>query len=602
VKIRYAVPAAALFLAVTLAAPAGPSGPNRLISLLPVESNLIFLVEDIPGFLESWPTTPLGKTWNDPEVKQFLAPMRDNMELDRWEEIVLEGTGYELSEILDGFTGPAAIAVLDLQEMIEAEKTGADPPILALAEIGGDGEILRELLAADLESSREEADEGVQIEAAEEETDFWAIVDGVAVFTGSKDLLQRTVASIKEEGGADSLAARRSFQAFRTRFSPYDVMLYLNVAEFVPLVMESIGEEEAKQLEETGPPAAPNPFGITTETVFDALGLEKIHGLALSYRLGEKVTRIDMGITYEEGAGVVRFLESYRSGPVDLPAFIPENVLDASVSNFSFTMAWQAVREVLQAMSPQVGGLLDIQLAQLKAGTGIDIENSLLSSLGEQLIAASFRRPAGGLGGDTTIGEPDQLFGISLTDRQGLEMVLELAKTMAATWGFVFEEHEFLDQTIYVSRMPAAPPGEAAGDDPAAADSPQGLSYALTPDYLFISAGTTEPIRTVLSRIRKPGRSVWIRPEVRAAIEAYPGTASVISYQDFASLIMQVFEGFVAMQQLGDQSGEAPDAICDPDKLADQKVLDRYIGVAVGATVREKGGFYFTSRVHAADQ
>jgi hypothetical protein len=618
--VRNVLAASALALAVTAAA-ADPAGPNRLIPLLPAESEVVFLIEDIPEFLVSWPSTPLGRTWNDPAVKRFLAPMRDDMELDRWEEIVREGTGYELSEILDSFTGPAAVVILSTKEMMESEEAGAEPPMLALAEIGGDGEILRELLAVDLESSQEEAEEGLQIEPAEEEfrgetlhfwreitadgeteTNFWAIVDNIAVFAGSKDLLHRTVSGIKEDSGGASLESNQSFQSIRTRFSPYDVLLYLNVAEFVPALMESIREEERKQREAAGETAKPpNPLGITNEAVYEALGLDALHGVTFAYRLGEETSRIDLGITYDEAPGIVRIMEAYRPGPVELPQFIPDDVLDASISNFSFPMTWKAVREILQRMSPQLDGMMEMQLAQLKMNTGIDIEGSLLSSLGERFVDASFRKPAAGPGGGDTIGEPDQLFGIALADHQGLELVLELAKNMAGPFGFAFDEQEFLDQTIYVSKMPAAPPG-MEGEDPAAGPAtPPGFSYALTPDYLFISVGTSEPIRTVLSRMRQPGRSIWARPEVQVALEAFSDTASGISYMDFASLIMQIFEGFVAVDQFGElEEKEAIGDICNPDALPDQKVLEKYLGLAVGAIFREKGGLYMTTRVHAA--
>lgn len=589
---------------------------RKLESLLPSHPGIVVVIADAPGFLESWPGTPLGKTWEDPQVKKFLAPMRESMQLDRWEELIQGETGYEWADILAGFSGSAALAITDLDRFMKEEEPGSDFPAVAVAEVPEGGEVLEGLFRKALASSREEAAEGVQIEDSreefqgetihvwrsisgegEKEINFWAVVDRIAVVAGTRDLLERTVSNIKKGGASPSLEENAGYRAFRNRNASSDLLFFLDAKRFLLPILEGAAEEaERERTKKQEPGTPPPPFHLSVQAVLDALGLDSFHGVGMAARLGESVMQFDMGVTYGEGKGLVQLFDAYTPGPVDLPKFIPDDVLDVNVYNFSFPIFWEAIRGILQGISPEMGSLVDLQLQQLKANGGIDIEGSLFSSLGGQVVMATFRPPGGLPGGERGIEAADRLFGFSLRERQGIELVLEWIKNMAGAAGTAFDGQEFLDQTIYTARA-AAPPGEGteSGESP-----DQGFSYALTADYLFMSTGSTEPIRTVLSRLRKPGRSIWARPEVRSALEAFPDTASAISYQDFASMIRLVFQAFVTMQQLGGDSGEGPEEICDPDELPDKSVLDRYLGVGVGAMIRERGGLFSTFRLHAA--
>ena len=168
------------------------------------------MVDDVPSLLSSWPRSPLSQIWNDPQMKRFFAPLRADMEIDRWESAVEETVGYPLSEVLGGFTGQAAL-VLVVDETVE---DASEPPFegVIVARFGENRAIVEALMAADFEHDYgEETEEGVRIEVVEqefegetlfvrtaidddgeeEERDVWAIVDGYALTGVSKPLMKK---------------------------------------------------------------------------------------------------------------------------------------------------------------------------------------------------------------------------------------------------------------------------------------------------------------------------------------------------------------------------------------------------------------------------
>ena len=55
----------------------------QLEAVISADTDMVLVIDDVPRFLERWSESPLGRAWNDPQVKRFLAPMRDDMEIDR---------------------------------------------------------------------------------------------------------------------------------------------------------------------------------------------------------------------------------------------------------------------------------------------------------------------------------------------------------------------------------------------------------------------------------------------------------------------------------------------------------------------------------------
>jgi hypothetical protein len=615
---RFIVPFT-LVLFVAIAA-ATTSAADRLEAIIPADTDMVLMIDDVPRFLERWSESPLGRAWNDPQMKRFLAPMREGMEIDRWEETVRGETGLELDEILGAFTGQVALLLPDMQQIIEAAEDDDPEQVAVLAEVGEDDEVVRRLLQLDLDSSRDELEENEKLEEVEEEfqgeilhvrrltttdgeeeSEGWAIVEGFAVMAEPKSYLQQIVGALKERASDSPLKENPGFRKVRGRVPATDLLLYFNFSSVLPMIEEII----KKDLDN---PEAPNPMGLTGQAVLDALAFDAIQSFFVSTTMLDGATHIDVGLQYTANRGLLKIL-AFEPGPVQLPDFLPDDAVEASVANFSLPKMWQAVKEILGAINPGFSGMLEMQLAQLNATHGFDLEKGVFGSLGNRIVAAKYLRPAEEPGETPSLEVLDQIFGIALTDRQSLEMGLEALKSMAGAGGELFEVTEYLDQTIFTltQEMPSEPGAPA-----------QRLAYTLTDDYLLLSTGTQAPLRAAVSHGSRRGKKLWDRPEVKRAMKALPPNASGLSFYDVERMLRSAIEGCGTVESLMQQDAESVDTeeeseadaaeeeaepeFCDPAAKPNPSTIGKYFGPAVGAQYKDGGGFYSTVRlIHPSD-
>jgi len=532
--------------------------------------------------------------------------MREDMEIDRWEEIVRGETGYELSEIIGSFTGQVAVIFPDLMGLMEEVDTiEGDTQLAIIAAIGEDDSILRALLQLDLEFSQEDLGEDEKYEEVEEEfqgvtlhvrkqttlegveeQEGWAVVDGFALMAEPKSYLQELVATIKKGGTDSPLRDSEGFRKMRNRVSAVDLLVYLNFEAFLPIIEEGIREGMRSEQQQSD---QPDPMGITPEAVIDSLALDSIQSVFGSMKILDDATQVDFGVQYAEDRGVIKIL-ALLPGPVEPPDFIPEDALSLSVANFSVKQAWEALKEMFRVVSPDFADMMEMQLHQLAAESGFDLDKGIFGSFGDRLFAAEFAPPPEQPGEGASFAALDQLIGLSVTDRQSLEMGLEALKSLIGAGGELFESSEYLGYTIYRMKQPL----------PGAAENPSRvLAYALTEDHLLLSIGTDAPLRAALSRQNKPGRNVWDRPDVRKALEGLPPKASGLSYYDVEGLLRTAIDSCSALQTMvGEEEGEDETAaLCDPEAKPDAATIRKYFGLALGAQYKDGGGFYGTVRL-----
>jgi hypothetical protein len=241
---------------------------------------------------------------------------------------------------------------------------------------------------------------------------------------------------------------------------------------------------------------------------------------------------------------------------------------------------------ILGEIMPAFPGLYRMQVTALNARLGFNVEESLLSSLGDGLVSCDSFRPAERPGAGSSIEAIDEVYGLSVTDRQTLEMALEALKDTFAPGGEIFEEREYLDTVIHVLETPL--PAETEG-------APESfLAYALTDEYLFLSQGSTAGLETLLSRLKKPGRSIWQREEIRTAIERLPPGASALGVLDMASLVDGMFGAMVAVV---DYAEPEEGVYWDREARPDLRYLRRKAGIAVSGMYKDGGSLSYTLRL-----
>jgi len=588
-------------LLILLATPGHAEGPTRLETILPIDSALVLMIEDVPAFLETWPESPLGSVWNDPQVKRFFQPLRERMQLDRWEELTRETTGFPLSEILSKLGGQAAILLHDF-ETVDSWDEETLVPVALVAVVPDGGEMLEALMGLDLENQRSELEEGVRFEEFEEEfrgetihirkrlsedgeriEEGWGMIDGYAVVAQPKELFLEIVANIKDGGADRTLSRNAAFTQLKKRGSQGDVLLYCDLTPLISLLEASFAEE--------GSSGEPNPFGVTTDKIFDSLGLRNLEGLYVSARLAKSETVVDAGLLYGDDSGIVKLL-AYRPGPVDLPSFVPDGVATAGVSNFSIPQAWQVLRELLNTLGP-ASGMLDMYLQQFSTSAGFDLEESLIGSLGDHMVSAQFYKQPSEPGETPSLDEMENLLGIALNDRQTLEMALEGLKGMLGPGLELFDEREYLGQTIYVTKDAVLGAAQPEGS-PAAQ-----IAYTLTDEYFLMAFGSSAPIESVLSQGDRARGSIWKRKDVRTALGRLPRDAASLMYYDVASLMGAALKSIATVQEFAgsdEEDSEESGQLCDPEALPGAETLGQYFGIGVGAIEKGPGGLFITFR------
>jgi hypothetical protein len=572
--------------------------PVPLDAVISAESDLVLLVESVPNLVKNWSEGPLALTWKDPQVMRFFAPLRDEMQVDRWEELTEEATGYTLTDILDSFVGQAAFVLPDLRDVAAAEG-GEDrlPRMAVVAEIGQNRETIVGLLTKDLERQQREAAGEVQYREIEEEYEGetlhirqtlsgesleehggWAIVDTFAVTASQRDYLEELVANLKRQGSPTPLSGTDAYRKMKRRTPESDLLLYLSFHNIPGILVEVLEGEESEE-------AQPNPLGLQPEAVVTALGLDAVEGVYLSGLSMGGATQIEFGLLADPGAGVSKLL-AYLPGPVSLPAFIPDQAVSAGASNFSIPALWDALKEIIRGVNPGLLAFAEMQLQQLSTNAGLDIERGVMESLGTSLVTAEFVGTAEQTGGQPSLETLEKLFAISVTDRQRLEMALEAMKALVGPGQDLFETREYLGTTIHVGGLPqTADPNQPRSS----------FAYALTETHLLASFGSTAPLETALAMMREPKKTIWSRPEVKDALDALPGGSSAVAVYDMPALIASFFNGLAAAQKMteGEEAEEEDGMVlCDPEAVPDVRTLEWFFGVAVSAVYKDGDGLF----------
>jgi hypothetical protein len=588
------------------------AGATRLETAIPGETDVVLMVDDLPRFLARWPASPLGRAWNDPQVKRFLAPMREEMEIDRWHEEVLGATGIELDEILAGFTGQVALLLPDFESAMNSEEQGGGLAQVAMLAHVADGDLVPRLMKLDLEDTRKGLSEDQKIEEIEEEFlgetlhvrrtitadgeqegDGWAIVDGVAIVAEPKSYLQSLVGALKGKSSATPLAESPGFTKMRGKVQVQDLLVHMDSSAFVPAIEEAIRTSLDN-------PEEPNPMGLQSGPVISALALDTIESIFLSTTLLDRATHVDMGLLYGADRGVVKLL-AIDPGPVKMPAFLPNDAVEASVGHFSFPRMWATLKEMLVAMNPALSGMMEAQLAQLSTTYGVDVEKGIFGSMGNEIFTAKYLRPSEEPGQAPSFGAVDELTGIAITDRQSMEIALEALKSMIGIFSGgveMFDSTDYLGHTIFTIKEPI--PSDVPGGEPSL------WSYALTESHAMFCVGTLEPLKAAVSGQGKRDRQIWNRPEVKRAVKALPAGASGLSFYDTETLLRTAIDGCGSLEWLMDESEESAEAdegeplepeICDPDAKPDPSTISRYFGPAVGAQYKDGGAIRGTVRM-----
>lgn len=573
-----------------------------LVSLVDENAPLVLSIHDVPQMVKNWEGSPWSKTWNDEQMKKFLAPFRSQMKVDQWSDECKAATGYTLAELIEFATGEALFALTNADFSIDGEQDRDKRPLLFALEVGDNAGKIEKLIAENDEKqhaiTRIEEFSGVKLHvyAVSEKdatADFsWAMVDGVWLFSLSKTELTKTVDALKNGKMAAPLGGSERFLRVKKETDDANVTFLVNIQSLQPLIKTAL-EAKAKQ-------SGSNTLGLPPETLLSVLGVDVLRDLYLGVAMGEGATDFTGGLTYSECKGFLRIL-AYQDGPAPKPDFVSAKWITATTARFSLFEAYTAIRSLAEGLNPILASMVQPQIKNLNQQLGIDIERDLLGSLGNELIVANAMRPGATADTPTPLSEFDQLYALSLKNPTAFTNAVDALKRMAGPQAEkLFVKREYLGQAIYTYEKEGAPAGQ------------KGFSYAITPKYVFIAAGTSAVIETALQGLSGKQPTLWQLPEVKAALADVPEKAMTIEYQNTRAMIGGLIENFVQMasmfaarqQAASENDDDEPTGTAkknlslDISAKPDAATIAKYWSTASGYAWRDSQGLYFHSKLN----
>ena len=318
--------------------PAAPKVP--LVNLVDDQTLFAISISDTPALLRGWDAGPIAATWNDPQVSKFLAPTREKLKIDQWDEEAKTATGLTVRELLALAEGEALVALPSFSfTRIEGD---TPPPVLFALEVGGQGAKIEKILAdsAAKKSIKEESEtfSGVKVnlrpvekpKSASDTSDdvpaganapddsakvdepptivAWAIVDGVWLISNEKETVFAAINTLQQGGHATALGKSERFLRTRQRIGDAQALVYVNFPAIYPLIKEAVAAVKAASA------GKPNMLGIDAESVFNALGLDALGESYAALSVNETETRLACGLAYTEERGLLKLL-AYQPGP-----------------------------------------------------------------------------------------------------------------------------------------------------------------------------------------------------------------------------------------------------------------------------------------------
>ncbi len=607
--IRIPLPSAIAIILVFIAATTGQAAVDDLTDVVPTGAPVVYYVADVPGAMDQWEGSPLAGLWNDPQVQTFFAPLREELQIDRWNEMVRRETGYELDEIMEMFTGDMVVYLEDISVILDEGAEDVDLSMAMLVKVGDNAAKLEKLILEQQEKLAETDEEATEdssestheireyrgidlhVESLFDDEELtgetgWAMVDGVWAFASPIETLERAVAGILDGGVDDPLRSGINFSTISSHTRKADSWLFIDIDPWVPMLRSAM-EEGLAAAQEAG-----SPFPVDPATLMEALGIEAMQALFATVDFEGQKMGMDFGLTYTENRGLVKLL---AYGPKQAPRsdFIPLDSDSFTAANFDFPTSWSALVDIINGINPALMGMAAMQLQSMaqNAGAELDLRRDLLENLTGEMVSIQNLE---GLIGDTLAEvqlEQDQVFALGIKQREAAENAIETIKGMVGQGSQFFSEREFEGHTIFTLDLPQAE-GEAPGRD---------IAYVITDAHLLISVGSPATLEKVLLKFGTKGKSVWMLPPVRRALGHLPEGGAALQYQDLTSIGDLVFHAIALADGIKTEDGEEFQ-ICDPSAVPDSGIVGKYFSSGVSGVWKDDRSLVIRALVLPADK
>lgn len=585
------------------AAVAAGAATPRFETILPENTFFCVKIENMKQFYKKWQKHPIHKLFENPQVLKLLRSpkgihlkAREKQKKDMtFSERFEKEMGVKPDRLPVLFPGQWVLAMsdFDVKSILDQKKSfdPADLPLVILMKYNGDLKTIESIIRSSARyDEKEEGDrhriivekyQGAKLFIEEIDKDKkttrdaggYAFIGDVMIMAPNVDRLKEMVLRFKDRP-EDSFYTSRRFARARDRIKGSDAYVYLHFGKIVDLIEAAVKKTEEKK--KNAKKGQANFSMVSSDLLLKTLNLKALDGFFAGMTMDNRETAVNSGLMLNSRKGIASLFQ-YKKGKLPQPAYIPDDVVRASVSNFNLSALYTNFENLLMQGLPVLGGMYQGYLSQLKTKTGVDIREGLIANLGSEVTSVTLPIPASATpGSDALTSLNRQLFAVKIKDRQGFEMALEGIKPLLGG-ADRFEKRNYLGYTIYsLKRAPSA------GKKTTGAFS---FSYAVTDNTFFFCTGSPNVLQKILAMTKKPGKTLWHDPLVRKARQQLPGGNVNFSYMD----INQMLNDFIESVRSRQTKSSSHDNSIDFDAL--EKGAD-FPYALISQTYIEKDGLY----------
>ena len=545
--------------------------------LVEEDVELFLSIRNLTELREQWSGHPMAAVFKDEALLEWFESKSsfktDGDESTGFFEEIDKVFGLSPDEFFELFPGQVSLAFYTISDQLL--KNDKRMEFILMAEFTETKERLDELMQIQFERNarmQKEANSLVEHELIEEtfmgetlyfdETfdgektyveDGYALVDGILVLATPESRLREAVEKIKE-GAATPLSSAGPYKRSREHSGRGDVGFYLNLTQWMPTLNTALGNLPIYD--------ALTLFGITAQSLQSALSLESMEGFFMDFDLVEDGILAYNGLLYREKSGLLSLME-YVDGELPQAGYVPETVINSSVTLFDLSALYRNLEKILGNASPYLVSMLDIQMQNIQTNTGVDLRTGILENFGTQIVAFSVLKE--GASNITEVLQPQQIITIDIKDAEAFSQALNALIDSAQMIRPMIEESTFEGETLYSIVVPNEPPQMTTE-----------IHYTITRSKFILNIGHIGLLHNVLSEIGQEGYGFWQKPEMLALFERIEKPHAVArGYYDIEQFIEPFFKTLAASGSLGDvpesiQSGKVPESLQGPFRLVSE--------------------------------
>ena len=532
----------------------GLSAGTKLLDRIPGDSLLVVSVDDWSDFSEKIEDGPFGLFSKSPAWSKMNEWMEDKLESGFGEkEAALEEMMEQMKDWKDSLDGGMAMSMGGFEKMAGMLSDGTNfkdmppPTVIFLLETEKtDKDLVKTLRWMKKEVKRTGGNFGWDRSTIEGTEVHWIgnnkskDNEKAAVFVNDKilHLIFGGEEPVREAlflgAGAGSSKAISDNDRYLDLFDEIgegDARLFMN---FKPLVamMEKLVEDPKFELPE-------NPFGMKTEALMEALGLDSMDCLGLQIDPSDESLSLSSAFFVTNYDGIFSLMED-DGKKANLHPFVPASLMSASSARYDLSKLWPKIEEMMRKMSPQLLLLVNSQIQAFEDQIGVPFRKNVLGSLGDDMVSFSrlntdWAKNVGQLFSDDDALDVDgsptsEVYAISLRDPKLFDQALRATIDGATKGADMFEERKHKGTLIRSMR--------------GLEQSGVSLSYAVTGKWLLLSMGEDQFLNQVIDRMQSDPKSLWDRKDVKSALRDFPDQVSQVEYFDLGQL-MEMFKPMI---------------------------------------------------------